>query len=223
MCEYRAMKTLSRPFVLLLIFLAAFVVAAGQEGILPAEAATPKMSIGFVVYNSGTFRRGLERAVKILSKTVDHLAENDEGFLITFAGSETLSIRTDLTSDKGELRDGIENIYVEAGSSAMWDAVYRSAEHLIGSVPATASNRRILVVVTDGDDRSNQHSAAAAIKMIKDQKIEVVVIGLADALVNMKAIDRLAKETGGKKFIPLPTDHSDATAEAVLTHLRTLK
>ncbi len=214
---------LCRHCVLLLMLFAAFGVAAGQEEVLTAEAETPKMSIGFVVYNSGTFRRGLERAVKILSKTVDHLADNDEGFLITFAGSEALSVKTDLTSDKGELRDGIENIYVEAGSSAMWDAVYRSAEHLIESVPATVSNRRILVVVTDGDDRSNQHSAAAAIKKIKEHRIEVLVIGLADASVNMKAIDRLAKETGGKKFVPLPTDLPDTTAEAVMMHLRSLK
>ncbi len=223
MYKNRSITILNRPFVFLLIFLAGSGVAVGQEASLATAAETPKMSIGFVVYNSGTFRKVLERAVKVLSKTVDHLGEDDEGFLITFAGSEALSIKTDLTSDKGELRDGIENIYVEAGSSAMWDATYRSAEHLAESVPASPSNRRILVIVTDGDDRSNQSSAAAAIKLIKEKGIVVVVIGLADAQVSMKAIDRLAKETGGKTFVPLPTEHPDATADAVVTHLRGLK
>ncbi len=214
---------LKRHFIILSLLLAAFGVAVGQTGSSSVETQAPNMRIGFVVYNSGTFRRSLERAVKVLSKTVDHLGERDEGFLITFAGSESLSIKTDLTPDKEELRDGIENIYVEAGSSAMWDAVYRSAEHLKQSVVAAPSTRRILVIVTDGDDRSNQHSAAAAIKLINEQEIAIVVLGLADAQLSMKAIDRLAKETGGRKFLPLATEGPETIADALIGHLRGLK
>ncbi len=222
MFDLKAKKVVGTIAVLVLIF-ATFGSTSAQQSENDADGEAPKLSVGFVVYNAGTFRRGLERAVKILARTVDRLGENDEGFLITFAGSETLSVKTEVTSDKGELRDGIENIYVESGSSALWDSMFRSAEHILASVPDAPGTRRILIVVTDGDDRSNRSSFASAIKLIKEGSISVVVLGLADAQVSMKEIDKMAKETGGMKFVPLPTDDADVTAELIMAHLRGLK
>ena len=73
------------------------------------------LSYGFVVDNSGSYRLLLERVIKLANSVADKNLDGDEAFLITFVDPAKTKIRQELTADKTELLDAVDNMYVESG------------------------------------------------------------------------------------------------------------
>nr|MBA3351691.1 VWA domain-containing protein [Blastocatellia bacterium] len=80
---------------------------------------------------------------------------------------------------------------------------------------------RALVLVTDGEDRESGAKLDDVLKFLKEQNIRVFVIALADGKVFTKLIDRLTKETGGKKVTPRTTAAIAAAAVEISLAIRT--
>ncbi|MFL6467847.1 MAG: vWA domain-containing protein, partial [Pyrinomonadaceae bacterium] len=121
-----------KKLVLILFFpiLACSMPTLGQDN----AARHRPVSYGFVIDNSGSFRPLIERVIKLVNSLSEKNSDGDETFLITFVDPTKTKIRQELTSDKAEIREAAENMYVEGGLTAVLDAVRLSIDYLSTNV-----------------------------------------------------------------------------------------
>jgi Ca-activated chloride channel homolog len=195
------------------LFLAASVPA--QDLPQPAEPATlgPRLSVGIVVDNSGSYRLFLDRVVNSTVSIIGGLGAGDEGFLVTFVDAPKIVLRQEMTTKADELKDAAENMFIEGGQTSILDSVVFAARYMTEN--AAAGSSRVIVLVTDGDERSSSATVDEAVKAAKDAKAKVMVLGLYDEKFYPKVIDKLVRETGGEKF-PARTAKEASSAVAAL-------
>lgn len=177
------------------------------------EGVPPAHTVGFLVDNSGTFRRMLDRTIRIASGVAAGLPEGSAGFLMTFTDAENVRLQQDLTSDRELLSDEIENIFVRPGRTAVWDALRIAADQFRKSEPA---GKRTLIIFTDGDELGSVSKPEQVIRELKELNVSVIAVGLAERRVNERMLDRIVRETGGAKIIPLPGGEVKTVAAEIL-------
>lgn len=215
------MKKHFATIILLLVTTA--VVSFGQQATPPVEPKTANapVSYGIVVDNSGSFRILIERVIGIVKTIVDANAPGDETFIVTFVDSDKIVLRQDLTSDKAELHYTAENMFIEGGQTAIIDAVKRSADHLAASKREQPGRIYRLVLITDGDERESKTKIAELFTTLKTEKISVHVIGISEQRqFDTKFIDRLVKESGGRKYLPKTQAETDEALKILVKDLR---
>ncbi|HSI87949.1 MAG TPA: vWA domain-containing protein [Pyrinomonadaceae bacterium] len=201
-------------FILAIILGAAVTVSAQSESI---PAAAESTVYGMVVFNSGGFRAGLERSVRVLSKVAENNSENEVAFVITYAGGEKIRLRQEATSDRLELADAIQNLYAEAGSGALLDAIKLASEQLIAT-RLGHDQTSSLVIATDGDTRDSAVKADELLKYLLENKVRLHVLVIAGPRAKHDSLDRLIRGTGGKIYTY--TDDPDATADAISADIK---
>lgn len=159
------------------------------------------LSYGFVIDNSGSFRLMLENVILFTNAIIKENTPDDEAFLVRYIGVDKVTLEQDLTGSKSDLIDAAEAMYIEGGQAAMIDAVGFSAKHLSENARSGESRARILILITDGDDRGSVAKLETTIQFLRENKIKVIAIAVSDEKVQTKALDRLTRDTGGKLFV----------------------
>src|SRR2546423_1686051 len=88
-------------------------------------------AFGLVVDSSGSMRRELNNVVEFGKMIVAGTGADSESFVVRFVDSDKITIVQDMTANKVALADALDDMYVEAGQTAINDAVYLSAEHML--------------------------------------------------------------------------------------------
>lgn len=164
-----------------------------------AAPVSPPISVGIVVDNSGSFRLVLEYVVKTTQAVSKVVETGDEGFLVRFISADKIDVLQDFTGDQGRLVSAADDLYIEGGLTAISEALMFSAKHLIEK---GKNERKILILVTDGDNKSDKKVHADTLKFLKDNNISVFVIGITFVLdeklrESQKFLEKLSSETGG--------------------------
>lgn len=165
----------------------------------PEQAA---ISYGIVVDNSGSYRRLLGSVIDVSKDIAEENKADDETFLVRFAGSDRIRILQDFTDSKQALHDAADEMFIEGGLTAILDAVYFSARHLAENAKNQPERKKVLVLITDGEERQSEIKMEELLKFLKERQIKIYAIALADEKVSQKVLDKLTKETGGKKYFP---------------------
>ncbi|MEO5860062.1 MAG: VWA domain-containing protein [Pyrinomonadaceae bacterium] len=192
-----------RKFSLILVLSLSVAVVSAQE-IIPepkTQAPAEAISYGFVIDNSGSFRKLLEDVIQFIGKVLDEQKPGDEAFFVRFIDGEKIKLDQELTSDASEIRDAADAMYIQAGQPAVIDAVRSAAEYLAENGKVENRARRSILIVTDGDERASESKPEVAIKVLKDAGIRLVAVAVSDEKVQTKVLERLTRETGGKLFI----------------------
>jgi Mg-chelatase subunit ChlD len=207
---------------IILILASSAALSHGQQTatVLESKATNSPVSYGIVVDNSGSFRLLLERVIRIVKKVVDANGPDDETFIVTFVDSGKVVLRQDLTSSKTELYDAAENMFIEGGKTAIIDAVKQSADHLAATKREEPGRIYRLVLITDGDESESKTKIAELFTTLKTEKIAVLVIGISDLQVDIKFIERLVKESGGRKYLPRTQAETDDALKMLVNDLR---
>ncbi|MEQ1764120.1 MAG: VWA domain-containing protein [Pyrinomonadaceae bacterium] len=192
-----------RKFSFILVLLFSVAVASAQESSAEPKPQPPADSIsyGFVIDNSGSFRKLLEDVIQFIGKVLDEQKPSDEAFFIRFIDGEKIKLDQEFTSDPSEIRDSADAMYVQAGQTAVIDAVRSAGEYLAENGKPENADRRSILIVTDGDERASVTKPEAAIKLLKDAGIRLIAVAVSDEKVQTKVLERLTRETGGKLFI----------------------
>lgn len=184
-------------------------------------AASADVSFGLVIDNSGSYRTILERVITSTNSIISDTRPGDEGFLVTFVDTPKIVLRQEMTPNKQDLHDSADNMFVEGGPTAILDAVMFSAKYLVEQSKSETGRSRILIVITDGDERESAASIDDVIKTLKAANIRLFVLGLYDEKIYSKVIDRLTKETGGAKFVPKTPKETSGAVSSLLSAIRT--
>jgi len=169
------------------------------------------VTCGFVIDASGSVRRILMGLIDAAKTVVKGLDSRDEGFVARFVGRDNFKMKQELTSDRESLEDALDDIYIESGPTALLDAVDNSLRYLDEQRPTDVnSRRRVLILVTDGEDRASRlNDSKAMLTRLRQSDVQVFVIGLTkfSGLQSSggKATDLLngmAEQTGGRALFP---------------------
>ncbi len=183
------------------------------------------LRIGMVLDTSNSIRDRLkfeqDAAIDFLFNALRR--GRDQAFLMTF--DDGPQIIKDFTGDGGDLRDTILKQRAGGGTS-LYDAVYAASEQLLNKSPLPPGPnpdvRRVLVIISDGDDNSSNHSRGEAIEMAQRAGVIIYAISTSTEWVNQEqekdpskrinrkvekgegdhVMDQLAAETGGRAFFP---------------------
>jgi Ca-activated chloride channel homolog len=194
------------------------------------------ISYGLAVDTSGSLRTQLTSVIDAAKTIINSNKAGDETFLVRFISSDKIETVQDFTASKDLLLDGLENLYVEGGQTAIIDAVYLSAEHVAEYKKGDESDRRrrALILVTDGEDRNSFYKEPQLFQRLREEDVQIYVIGFVseldkdagfirksprDKAINL--INKLASESGGRAFFPQSLSELPEIARAIVRDLRT--
>ena len=90
-----------------------------------------------------------------------------------------------------------------AGSTAIWDAVWATANELLSD--SAEHTRRAIILLTDGDDTSSQVKMHEAVERAQKADALVYAIGIGDRYsfgINEGALRKITDQTGGRAYFP---------------------
>lgn len=169
-----------------------------EDGIQKTFTATPIGSSGnflsaaINIDNSGSLSTSDFASEKTAAKTfVNLLAANDQIAIYGFAN--TPSLVQDFTTNKSLLNAVLDGYGYIGGSTALYESLFQSLTST-GMKPG----RRAVIVMTDGEDNSSQHSQTDVVNLAHSLGIPIYAIGFGQA--NATVLQSLASQTGGLYF-----------------------
>jgi Ca-activated chloride channel homolog len=165
----------------------------------------------------------------------------DEAFVMTF--DDAPEIIQPFTSDPGLLRDQIVETRA-GGGTAIYDAIYEACQNQLSHPPRPPGDqpdivRRVMVLISDGDDNLSQHTRGEAIEMAQRTSVVIYTISTSTQWIQLsqtdpnkvasrkthltegdKILQDLADETGGRAFFPYHVDDLDQSFQDIGDELR---
>ena len=165
----------------------------------------------------------------------------DQGFVMTF--DDEPNILQGFTDDAGRLRDEIVKTRA-GGGTAVYDAIYEACQKELSHPPRPAGDapdvvRRVMILISDGDDNLSNHTRQEAIEMAQRTSVVIYTIStstqwiqlsqtdpskMADRKMHLtegdKILQDLAEETGGRAFFPYHVDDLDQSFQDIGDELR---
>jgi Ca-activated chloride channel homolog len=201
------------------------------------------LRIGMLMDTSNSIRDRLkfeqDAATSFLFSVLRH--NKDQAFVMTF--DDEPSILQSFTDDPGRLRDEIVKTRA-GGGTAVFDAIYAACQKELSHPPRPPGDqpdvvRRVMILISDGDDNLSLHTRAEAIEMAQRTSVVIYTIStstqwiqlsqtdpskLADRKTHLtegdKILEDVAQQTGGRAFFPYHVDDLDQSFQDIGDELR---
>jgi len=178
------------------------------------------VSMGLIVDNSGSMRDKRAKVEAAALALVKESNPQDEVFIVNF--NDEAFLDKDFTNNIKDLEEGLARID-SRGGTAMRDAIRMSIDHL---KEKAKKDKKVLVVVTDGNDNSSLISLENLVKASQDSGVLIYSVGLLseeerrEAKRCKRALEALAEATGGESYFPKETAEVDRVAHQVAHDIR---
>jgi len=177
------------------------------------------VAMGIVIDNSGSMREKRAKVNQAALNLVRSSNPKDEVFIVNF--NDEYYLDQDFTNDLLKLKEALDKID-SSGGTALYDAVVASADHLKRNARL---EKKVLFVVTDGEDNASNETLEQAVKMLQDENgPQVYAIGILGEEEHpkraRKALDIIAGRTGGIAFFPKTLDEVDEISKTVAHDIR---
>ena len=199
--------------------------------LLPATAQTnttaiqtgQKEAYAILIDNTGSMRSQFGLVSELSKRIVEQTHQRGPISLYAFKTQERMSDAVAVVSsefgwsqDQATLENYIDSLFVIAGQTAVRDGISAMAEQLNAkAVAAKEPLARVIVLITDGEDRVSRIGEKELIKALKENSIKVYAIGLTRELENQRGLirkgsrdravgflEKVTKETGGRAVFP---------------------
>jgi Ca-activated chloride channel family protein len=176
------------------------------------------VALGIVIDNSGSMREKRDKVNKAAINLVKASNPQDEVFIVNF--NDEYYLDQDFTADIGKMKEALEKVDTRGGT-ALYDAVVASAGHLKKNAKL---EKRVLLVVTDGEDNESQETLEQAIRRLQEENGPTVyaigLLGEEKARRARKAMQFIAEKTGGIAFFPKSLEEVDSITRSVAHDIR---
>jgi len=196
-------QTISRVAAITLLALAISTSVAAQP--------KPKSSFGLLLDSTGSMRSQFDTVLAIGKAIVHETASRGPTSIFNFE-SEGIGkpnampvLRLEQSQNEAILNRTIDGLYVEGGQTTFLDAIQFISDHLQEWAP---DSDKVIVVVSDGEDRVSKTKSKDLIQQLKERKIRVFTVGLVQDLDTgkrskaTKLLTTLSSETGGRAVFP---------------------
>jgi Ca-activated chloride channel family protein len=194
------------------------------------------INYGLAIDTSGSLRSQIQSVIDAARVIIGSNKPGDETFIERFISSDKIEIVQDFTADKNLVLDGLDNLYVEGGQTAVIDGVYLAAEHVATYKKGDENDRRrrALIVITDGEDRNSFYKQEQLFARLREEDVQIYVIGFVNELEKeggfvrksprekaVNLLNSLATETGGRAFFPQSLSELPQISNEIIRDLRT--
>jgi VWFA-related protein len=195
-----------------------------QQQIKQFKREDVPVSMGLIIDNSGSMREKRAKVEAAALALVKASNPDDEVFIVNFNDEAFLDNPRgkDFTSDIKEMEDALTRID-SRGGTAMRDAIRMSIDHV---KEKAHKDKKVLVVVTDGNDNSSVVSLEDLVKAAQQSEVLIYSVGLLsdeerrEAKRAQKALEALAEATGGETFFPRDVSEVERIATQVAHDIR---
>ncbi len=178
------------------------------------------VSLGLIVDNSGSMKSKRERVISAALAMLRASNTQDEVEAIYF--NETPELVQEFTGDLDLLERSVRNVRPQGGT-AMRDAVLLGIEHMRTHA---ARDKRVLVVITDGEDNASVASRAELTEAARQNNVTIYAIGLlseeqpSSAAMARSDLEELTQMTGGRAWFPGSTRAIAAVTPEIAHEIR---
>jgi Ca-activated chloride channel homolog len=177
------------------------------------------VSMGILIDNSGSMREKRAKVNQAALNLVRSSNPQDEVFVVNF--NDEYYLDQDFTNDLLKLKEALEKIDAKGGT-ALYEAVVASTDHLARDA---RRERKVLFVVTDGEDNASRESLEQAVKQLQAENgPSVYAIGLLGDEEHphraKRALEIIAQRTGGVAFFPRTLDEVDEISKQIAHDIR---
>jgi Ca-activated chloride channel homolog len=179
------------------------------------------VSMGLVIDNSGSMRDKRPRVNQAAITLVEASNPQDEAFVVNFNDDFYLDLDKDFTNSIPELKEALERID-SRGSTALYDAIIGSLDH----VKKGSKDKKVLLVVTDGEDNTSHNSLEKTIREVQKTDTVIYTIGLLseeskkNAKRAKRALEQIAQASGGLSYFPENVEDVHTICEQVAHDIR---
>jgi Ca-activated chloride channel family protein len=164
------------------------------------------LTIALLVDTSGSIRDKLkfeqEAAIEFFYSTLRR--QKDKALVISFDSG--VDLLQDFTDDPEILADAVRKIRAGGGTS-LYDAIYLASTEKL----ATEQGRKVMIVISDGDDNSSRTSIDDALQVAQKHNVAIYGISTKSSAYfgsneqerGDRTLRRFSEDTGGKPFFPL--------------------
>ena len=164
------------------------------------------LTIALIIDTSGSIRDKLrfeqEAATEFFYSTLQR--GKDKALIISFDSG--VDLIQDYTDNPEKLADSVRKIRAGGGTS-LYDAIYLAVTQKL----AGQEGRRIVILITDGDDNSSRVSLTETLEAAQKNDVTIYSIstnstayfGSKEQERGDKTLRKFSEETGGKPFFPL--------------------
>lgn len=194
-----------------------------QQQIRSFKREDVPVSMGLIVDNSGSMRDKRAKVEAAALTLVKDSNPEDEVFVVNFNEEpyKDLPNGKEFTSDIKEMEEALKRID-SRGGTAMRDAIQVSIDHL----KKAHKDKKVLVVVTDGNDNSSRVGLDALVRNAQQSGVLIYSVGLLseeehrEAKQAEHALHMLADATGAETFFPKEVSEVERLAHQVARDIR---
>jgi VWFA-related protein len=160
------------------------------------------VSMGIIVDNSGSMTSKRTKVAAAALELVKQSNPDDEVFIVNF--NDDAHFDQPLTNDVKKMQAALARMEARGGT-AMRDALSKSIEYVKRN---GKKDKKILVVVTDGNDNSSDISLEQLLRQAQSSDVVIYCIGLLNeeeagqARAAKRALKALAEASGGLDYYP---------------------
>ena len=177
-----------------------------------------------LIDNSGSMRSQFVRVTDLGDGIVQHTHLDGTSAVFSFEAtgnpkdSPPLALtNSGWTSNRSLLRGYVRNLRIEPGQTTLFDAIHSMAEQMNAkaNIEKDSYARKVLVLITDGEDRLSKIKSKQLLAELKQANIQVYAVGLVQALDKevgfigksprggaVKFLRSIAESTGGRVVLP---------------------
>lgn len=185
-----------------------------------SEANLP-MRVAILIDSSFSTADELPFEKEVALRFVDHLLQSqDQALLGGFANR--LRLKQGFTNDRALLREGIEAL-TSAGLTGLNDALFDLVEEHFEGLPNDLLSRKVLIVITDGEDTYSHRPIEDAIEIATRESVSIYSIAVQDRsrpLRDATGLEMMARITGGRNYYPKKLSDLDRVFAQIATDLR---
>jgi VWFA-related protein len=193
------------------------------------------LTIALLVDISGSLIEGLPFEKDAATRFFQKVLRPDKDLASVLTFSKEVTLEQELTNNVEALSKGIgrarvsPQVYIpggpppinpQAGGTSLYDAVFLASSDVLRS----EAGRRVIILLTDGYDTTSGYRIENAIERSWRSEVIIYAIGIGSpgyGGVNGGVLDKLCKETGGRKFEPRGYQDLDRAFEEIQNELRT--
>jgi len=178
------------------------------------------VSLGIVIDNSGSMKEKRQKVEVASLDMVKASNPQDEVFIVNFNDEAWLDVP--MTSDIKAMQEGVARID-SRGGTAMRDAINGGIDYL---KKEGKRQKKVLLVITDGNDNASTMNLEKLVSRAQQNEVLIFAIGLLneeerhEAKIAKRALDTLARESGGLSFYPKGVADVDQIALQVAHEIR---
>jgi len=203
-----------------------------EQNVVSLEADARPLDCVLAMDASGSFRSFVVAAVEAARVIISNRRAADEIAIERFISSDKIEEFHPFSTDGIALIESFRSFKLEAGQSAVIDAIYAGVEAL-SEHNKSADRRKVLVLFSDGEDRNSYYKSEQLVKLLRERKVQIFVIGITMDLDKGAGLDRrtsrekaekllnsVVEETGGRAFFPTDGKQLNEAALEIVHDLR---